>query len=681
MFEAYFQGFSQLLIPANILFLCFGILLGIIVGILPGIGGLVGISLFMPLLWVLEPARAILILLGLYSTCMTGGTIPAVLMGIPGSPSNIASIIDGYPMTQRGEGARAMGAALTSSALGSIISVVFALLMIPIIFPVVLALRSPEMALLMVVGLCFLAVLGGGEDNFKNLMSGMFGILIALIGFQSTTGVLRYTFGSPHLFDGLSLVVVALGIFAMSEIMDIYLKGKAAVSAAETTKLKLSDTLQGAKDVFRNWWLWLRCSIIGFIIGVIPGIGGSIAIFIAYGYGNKVSKHPEQWGKGCVEGVIAPESANNASIGGSTLTTLAFGIPGDSVMALVLGAIMIIGIVPGREMLTENLDMVFMLLGGLALANILAVFFILPFISHLAKITTTPYKFLFCVLLALITASTFTSSRLIMDIWMLIPLGIIGVCMKRCGFSMACFILGFVLAPLFEHYLWLSLMMQGRLFFISSPITIIFVLILVGLFSYSPIKTVLSKAFGKQSSVFAENSSIDQRNDNARTAVDRLHHIQSKPVSYFLGFLIIMAVVFLLQSLTFGPLEAKVTGIFASTVMIVLGILQLIKETGKPPETEEQLQKKGEIAIFLRKAGTLALWIGGFTLAIYLLGFLISVPVFIFSYLKSRHTGWVVSIIPALATTAIIYGLFEAFLLRPLWKGLIPVISWLMPFL
>ena len=676
MLEAYLHGLSQLFVLMNVFFLCLGIILGIIVGILPGVGGLVGISLFMPLLWVLDPTRGILILLGLYSTCMTGGTIPAILMRIPGSPSNIATILDGYPMTQRGEGARAMGAALTSSAMGSFISVLFALLMIPIIIPVVLALRSPEMTLLMVVGISFLAVLGGGEDYFKNLMSGTFGILLALIGFQGTTGVLRYTFGSPHLFDGLSLVLVALGIFAMSEIMDIYLKGKAAISSSETTKLKFVDTLEGAKDVFRNWWLWLRCSVIGFIIGVIPGIGGAIAVFIAYGYGRKVTKRPEQWGKGCVEGVIAPESANNASVGGSTLTTVAFGIPGDSVMALVLGAIMIMGIVPGREMLTENMDIVFLLIGGLALANIIAVIFILPFISHLAKITTTPYKFLFCVLLATITASTYSSNRLIMDVWMLIPLGIVGVFMKRHGFSASCFILGFVLAPLFEQYLWLSLMMQGRLFFISSPITITLLLFLVGLFAYEPIKNIVVKTLNKKSRTVEEKLRIVSKDVQDAKNNYRLHNITSKSGSYFLFFLIIFALVFLLQSLSFDPLEAKVTGVFASTLMIGLGILQLIKDMGKPPKPGERLPRKVEMMIFLRKSGALALWIGGFITAVYLLGFLISIPVLILSFLKSRHTSWPASLITAVVTTAVIYGLFESLLVRPLWKGLIPVASW-----
>ncbi|MFO7773158.1 MAG: tripartite tricarboxylate transporter permease [Dehalococcoidia bacterium] len=692
MFEAFVQGFAHLFAqPETILLLCLGVLAGIVLGITPGVGGLLGVSLALGLIRGMDPAAGLLILMGIYSAVMTGGTLPAVLMNVPGSVVNAATIADGYPMAQRGEGARALGAAFTSSALGGIVGVVFALLMLPVIVPLVLALRPPELALLMLLGLSFLASLGGGEARMKNLMVGMLGILVSLIGVQPSTGLYRYTFGSHHLFPGISLLVIALGIFGMGEMMDLFLKGSPAISALEKTKVKLRDTFEGVKDVFRNWWLWLRCSVIGYVIGVIPAIGGATSTFVAYGYGNKASKHPEQWGKGCVEGVIAPEAANNAGVGGALLTTMAFGIPGDSVLALILGALLIFGIVPGRALLTESPDLVFTVLIGIALANILAVLFMLPGISHLTKITATPFKFIFSIVLALIAASAFTADRAIMHVFLLIPFGVLGVCMKSFGYSLPCFLLGFILGGIFEHYLWLALIIRGPLFFLSSPISIALILVIIASFAVSPLKSALIKARGKISAKRAGDNAADQRNRKALgdrgTTTDELQNVQSRPSLGFLVFLIIVAVVFLVYSLTYGPLQAKVVGIFASTVVIVLGLIQLtkaIRSRKRVPPTEEEPQRRVETATFLRRAGILALWVGGFTMATYLLGFLISIPLFVLSYLKWRHTGWLVSIITAVATTAAIYGLFEVFLLRRLWQGLLPLGPWLIrliPFL
>lgn len=693
MFEAFAQGFAQLFAqPANILMLSLGVLIGIVLGITPGLGALLGFALILSVIWGMDPTAAILILMGIYSAVMTGGTLPAILIGVPGSAVNAATIADGYPMAQKGEGARAVGAAFTSSALGGIIGAVFAMLMLPVIIPLVLALRTPEMTLLMLLGLSFLATLGGREARLKNLVVGMLGILVALIGVQPASGLYRYTFGSYQLFGGISLLVVALGIFGMSEMMELSLKGSSAVSAAEMAKVKIRDTFEGVKDVFRNWWLWLRCSVIGYVIGVIPAIGGATSTFVAYGYANKASKHPEKWGKGCVEGVIAPEAANNAGIAGATLTTLAFGIPGDAVLALFLGALMIFGIVPGRTLLIENPALVFTILIGIALANILAVLFMLPAISRLAKITTVPFKFLFAIVLVLITVSAYTANRATMDIFLLIPFGILGVCMKRFGYSMPCFLLGFILGAFFEHYFVLALIIHGPLFFLSSPITIILVLLLAVIFAASPLKAALSRARGRISAKRAGDNLGAQRSykgvGDRGTTVDELQNVESRPSLGFLIFLIIVGVVFFFYSLTYGPLQAKMVGMFASSVMIVLGTIQVTKDIKRRKKAlhtiKEEPQRKVESDALLRRTGILALWVGGFTMATYVLGFLISIPLFILSYLKWRHTGWLVSIITAVASTAVVYGLFEVFLTRPLWKGLAPLVRWLIyliPFL
>ena len=369
----------------NILLLSLGVLLGLLVGLIPGLGAMVGMSLVLPLIWFMSPEKGLLVLLGINSAVMTGGSITAILVGIPGAATNAATVLDGYPMTQRGEGARAVGASLCSSGVGGVLSVVFACAMIFLVVPLVLIMKSPELTLLIVIGLSFMAGgVGSSGAKTKNLIAGMVGILVSLIGIQSTTGALRYTFGVPYLFSGIDLVVLCLGIFGLGEIMDVFLKGETSITTAEMAKVRMKDLLEGFKDTFRHWWLTLRCSVIGYLLGVLPGIGGMIGVFLAYGFGKKVSKRPEEWGKGCVEGVIAPESSNNAVVGGATLTTLAFGIPGSSPMALVLATFLVYGIIPGRPLITEKLPLVFIILLGIAVANVLAVLFCMPLVSPLA---------------------------------------------------------------------------------------------------------------------------------------------------------------------------------------------------------------------------------------------------------------------------------------------------------
>lgn len=496
MIEAYGQALAQLFSWGNMLYLCIGVLVGLVLGITPGLGALIGISLALTMVWGMEAGNAVLMLVAIHAKVMTGGSVPAILMGIPGAPTNVVTLADGYTMSQKGQGARALGAALSSSALSGIVGVVLALAMVPVIIPVVLAMKYAERSLLMLLGLCFLAVATGGrEGTFKNLMAGMLGILVACIGWYDWTGTARFSFGSHYLMYGIGLTLIALGVFAVGEIMDMFLKGQTSITTAEVTKTRIQDTFQGMKDVFRNWWLFLRSSVIGYVFGVIPGLGGINSVFVAYGLGKKTSKRPEEWGKGCVEGVIAPESANNSSVGGATLTTLAFGIPGDPVLALVMGAFLMLRVIPGPDMVTHHLDFLFLILIGIAVANILAVLFILPSVSLLSKLTTIPYKFLGSVILVLVATGTYTESRLIMDVFALIPLGILGVCMKRFGFSLACFVLGFVLGPLVEYYMWLAYMVSGPLFFLSSPISIILIVLMVGLFlPTKPLKVALSKA-------------------------------------------------------------------------------------------------------------------------------------------------------------------------------------------
>ena len=377
-------------------------------------------------------------------------------------------------MTEKGEGSRAIGAALTSSVAGGIVTVFFALAMVPLLLPVIMGIYSADMVFVILLGLLFVAVLAG-RSVVKGLISGALGLLISFIGFQVVTGVSRFTFGSPFLYDGISLIPVALGLFAIPEIIDLAVR---------------------AKDVFRHWGLWLRSSIIGYIVGVIPGIGGDVAVFVAYGQAKQTAKHPERFGTGIVEGVIAPESANNAKEAGALLTTLALGIPGSASMALLLGAFVIVGLVPGPAMMTEHLDLSLTLFLVIIAANIIAAAICFLAAPHLLKIAIVPSRILAPLVIVIALVGVFASRQQFADVIITLVISGLGLALKKFGYSRPALLLAFVLGGLFEQYLYLALAASGPLFFLR-PVSLTLIFIMVTFFSFRPLKSLFARWFKK----------------------------------------------------------------------------------------------------------------------------------------------------------------------------------------
>ncbi len=336
MLEAFGQALQSFTEPGLWLFMTIGVIIGLILGIIPGIGGLIGMALFLPFVFAMSPVQALPLMVALSAVSYTGGSITAILVNIPGMDTNAATLIDGFPMSQKGEAGRALGAALVSSGLGGLATVFLALAMTPLVLPMVLAIRSADMVFIILMGIVFIAVLGRGS-MVKGLISGGLGLVVSFIGLQVVTGAPRFTFDMVYLFDGIGLIPIVLGLFAVPEAIVFSARGGTMAPTGVVIK-GMADVWEGAKDVFRHWGLWLRSTIVGYIIGIIPGVGATTATFIAYGQAKQTSKHPERFGTGIVEGVIAPESANNAKEAGSLLTTLALGIPGSAGMAILLGA-------------------------------------------------------------------------------------------------------------------------------------------------------------------------------------------------------------------------------------------------------------------------------------------------------------------------------------------------------
>ena len=442
-------------------FLFFGVIIGLVLGVIPGLGGLVGLSLLLPFTFNMDPYTALAFMMGLQAVVVTSDTIPAVLFGVPGTVGSAATILDGYPMARKGQAGRAFGAAFSASVIGGLFGALLLGISVPILRPIVLEIGSPELLAICVFGLSLVAVLSGGSP-LKGLAGACIGLMVATAGDDPQTGTLRWTFDSLYLWDGLPVVPLALGLFAIPELADMAIT-KQSINVKEEDKQDARfGQIEGIKDTFKNWFLVLRCASIGAALGAVPGIGASVIDWIAYGHAARTEKGaPETFGKGDVRGVIASEASNNAKEGGALVPTIAFGVPGSASMALILGAFLIHGLVPGPEMLTTRLDVTYTLVWSVAIANVLGAGICFMFANQLAKVALIRIGVLAPVVLAITYIGAFQGSRQWGDIYALLLFGIIGWIMKRLRWPRPPLILGFVLGGLVERYMFISVERYG----------------------------------------------------------------------------------------------------------------------------------------------------------------------------------------------------------------------------
>ncbi|MEE2759858.1 MAG: tripartite tricarboxylate transporter permease, partial [Pseudomonadota bacterium] len=415
--------------PLRLSFLALGVFIGLLLGVIPGLGGLVGLSLLLPFTFNMDPFTALAFMMGLQAVVVTSDTIPAVLFGVPGTVGSAATILDGYPMARKGEAGRAFGAAFTSSVVGGLYGAMLLALAIPVIRPIILQIGSPELLAICVFGLSLVAVLSGSTP-MKGLAAACIGLMVATAGDDPQTGTLRWTFDTIYLYDGLPVVPLALGLFAIPEIADMVIT-RQSISGGANAGSRWSQW-QGVKDVLRNKFLVFRCASIGSGLGAIPGIGASIIDWIAYGHAARSIKDSGRtFGKGDVRGVIASESSNNAKEGGALLPTIAFGVPGSASMALILGAFLIHGLIPGPELLAKRLDITYTLVWSVAIANILGAGICFLFANQLAKVALVRIGILAPVVIAITYIGAFQGQNSWGDISALLIFGLIGWIMKR----------------------------------------------------------------------------------------------------------------------------------------------------------------------------------------------------------------------------------------------------------
>lgn len=441
-------------------FLALGVLLGLVVGVIPGLGGLVGLSLLLPFTFDMDPYTALALLMGLQAVTVTSDTIPAVMFGVPGTVGSAATILDGYPMARKGEAGRAYGAAFTASVIGGLWGALLLGVSIPILRPLMLEIGSPELLSFCVFGLSLAAVLSGGS-LLKGLAGAAIGLIIATAGDDPQTGTLRWTFDSLYLWDGLPVVPLALGLFAIPELADLAIQQK-SIKADDAPTEVTDSQLIGVKDVFKNWFLVFRCATIGAGLGAVPGIGASVIDWIAYGHAARTEKDAGlTFGKGDVRGVIASESSNNAKEGGALVPTIAFGVPGSASMALILGAFLIHGLVPGPDMVTKKLDVTYTMVWSVAVANILGAGICFTFANQLAKLALIRPGILVPTVIAVVFVGAFQGSRQWGDIYALLGFGVLGFIMKRLRWPRPPLVLGFVLGGLVERYMFISVERYG----------------------------------------------------------------------------------------------------------------------------------------------------------------------------------------------------------------------------
>jgi putative tricarboxylic transport membrane protein len=479
-------GFSVLLEPVNILYCFIGSLFGTLIGVLPGIGPAGAIALLLPITFHGSPLSGIIMLAAIYYGAQYGGSTTSILVNIPGEASSVVTTLDGYQMARQGRA----GPALGISAIGSFIAGTFSVIMLTIMAPrlarIAIKFGPPEYFGLMVLGMVIVTFLVSGS-MVKSLLTIFVGVILGSIGLDVITGSSRLTFQIPDLFDGLGLVPVVMGLFGISEVLTNIEKSL----TRGIYKRRIENLLPSLRDWAASKWAIIRGSLIGFFLGILPGGGAVISSFVSYAIEKKISKHPERFGTGLIEGVAAPEAANNSATGGAMIPMLTLGIPPNVVLAMLLGALMIHGTPPGPLMIKEHPELFWGIIASMYVGNAICLILNLPLIGLWVQVLKVPYKIMFPMILMFCLLGSYMINNSVVDMLTMLVFGIMGYLFKKYGYEVAPLALAFVLGPMLEMSLRQSLLMSDGSFliFITRPIAGIclffaFVLVVIPLFPY-----------------------------------------------------------------------------------------------------------------------------------------------------------------------------------------------------
>jgi len=618
------EAWQLILDPTVLVYLLLGVVMGLCIGVFPGLGGIAGLSLILPFMFGLDPILGLALMIGMVAVVPTSDTFASVLMGIPGSSASQATVLDGFPLAKKGQAARALSSAFSASLFGGLVGALFLTVFILVARPIVLEFKSPELLMVSIFGLSMVGILAG-RIAMKGFIAAGLGMLVASIGEGPFNGELRMaSYDFPYLTDGLKLVIVGLGIFAVPEIVALLRKDQAIAERAPLG----SGWILGVRDWWAHKWLSMRCALIGVVVGVIPGLGGSVVDWIAYGHTVQTTKDKSNFGTGEIRGVIGPESSNNAKEGGGLVPTLLFGIPGSGSMAIFIGALSLLGsgeLEVGQSMLKDNLNYTYSIVWMLALANIFGTLLCIALSGQIARITSIRFALIAPFIFMIIAFAAFQSGQDLMDLVMLFAIGLLGIMMRRFDWSRPAFLIGFVLANPVENYannanqiasIRFRDSLEAGFGYVLSPIVLTLILI-----------TVISVVVGiRQSKVIMAEGAVPSGQKRA-------------PLLFLLAVLgfILFALINTATIPSYAFVDA-VFPIFVASVSLMAGIILLVQMMLKP-ETDAVFADRAadaeEQSMPHRLWPTLG-WFGGLLIATSLVGFILALAGFLLLFFHFR---------------------------------------------
>ncbi|QVQ52354.1 tripartite tricarboxylate transporter permease [Spiractinospora alimapuensis] len=467
LFDNVVLGFQAALSWDSLLFCALGVTLGTFIGVLPGLGSATGVALLLPLTLGMEPLHALLMLAGIYYGCQYGASTSAVLIRTPGDPASAVVTYDGYPMARQGRAGQALAVGTIASFIAGTLTVAVLMLAAPAFAAVAVRFGAPEMFALMLLGLLAVAGVSSGSP-LKGLAMAALGLAIATVGIDSQTGVARFTFGQVQLYGGFGFIEIVIGIFAIGELLR-----RVGLPTVQPMRARLRDMVISRRELRRTVPPALRHSVLGFLLGILPGGGATLASFLSYETERRISKNPEEFGKGRLEGVAAPEASTNAAVNGSFVPTLTLGVPGSGTTAILLGAFIVFGIVPGPMLMREQPELVWGLMASFWIGNLLLLALNLPLAPAFASVLRIPYRYLYPAIILLTLIGAFSIEYRLWGMWVALAFGLIGWLMMRYGYPVAPVVLGLVLGPLMEPELARSLTISygDPLVFVQRPIS------------------------------------------------------------------------------------------------------------------------------------------------------------------------------------------------------------------
>ncbi len=637
MFDAALTGLVSVLAWPAIGYLFLGVFIGLYFGAAPGLSGLVGMAILLPFTFSMDPVPALAFILGMFAVTTTSDTVASVLLGIPGTAASQATILDGYPMAMKGEASRAFGAAFTVSAVGGLLGALVLGVSIPIVKPLILSFTQAEFFMLGLLGLAMVGSLSG-DSMLRGLTAALIGLSLSFIGYAENGATPRYWLGATYLLEGLPLIPVVLGLFALPEVLDLAIRDT-SISRVPQNRAKGGMSV-GIRDAGRNWWLVLRSTAIGAYVGMLPGLGGSIVDWVAYGHAVQSAKDKDGFGKGDVRGVIAPETANNAMKGGALIPTVAFGIPGSASMAILLGALLIQGMTPGPEMLTVKLPVTFSMMWTLVIANVVGALLLMLLARQIAKVTFIRGHLIVPAVTVFVFMGAWLANSNLGDWVTLLVFGAVGYLMKQGGVPRPPMVLGLVIGPIMENALFITNSAHDGLDWLGRPICMIIALLIVLTVGFAARRTVAARGRGR------------------RIAAD-LGRADPAMATVALALCLSAFVYALVPTFSWPadvgriPMATVIPGIGLSAAALVLAVREFFRTRAAG---DDAFPVRGELG----PTGRMALWWLGLVGLAMLAGQLVALPAFVLLYtrVRGRYAWWIAALYAA-GAWAFLYVMFD----------------------